>query len=60
MKTSGRIFKQALEYMTQCVLLPGVELNLDDVVTFYKNNLDFVGVKIKALSMKRSSVPQEY
>jgi hypothetical protein len=60
MKRSGKFFKQAVEYMTQCVLLPGVELHLEDVVYFYKRNLDMIGVKVKSMAGRRSSVPQEW
>ncbi len=47
MKTKSKLLKDTLEYMTQCVLLPGVELNLDEVVIFYKRNIGRLGLKLK-------------
>ena len=39
MKASGKFLKNALECMTQCVLLPGVELHFEDVIFFYSRNI---------------------
>jgi hypothetical protein len=39
MKASGKFLKDALTCMTQCVLLPGVELHFEDVIIFYTRNL---------------------
>lgn len=52
MKKPGKIIKGTLEYITQCVLLPGVELNIDDVMSFYKKNLGVMGAKFKYLAIK--------
>ncbi|WP_207491971.1 hypothetical protein [Aridibaculum aurantiacum] len=52
MKASGKLLKNALEYMTQCVLLPGVELNIEEVVTFYKRNLGQIGKRFKTFSAR--------
>lgn len=42
MKASGRFLKNALECMTQCVLLPGVELHFEDVILFYSKNIGVI------------------
>lgn len=42
MKASGKFLKNALEYVTQCVLLPGVELHFEDVLFFYSNNIGLI------------------
>lgn len=42
MKASGKFLKNAIECMTQCVLLPGVELHFDDVVCFYVKNIEVI------------------
>lgn len=48
MKASGKFLRTALEYMTQCVLLPGVELHFDEVILFYTRNLEtIIGKRIK-------------
>ncbi|MDB5193524.1 MAG: hypothetical protein JWQ96_3087 [Segetibacter sp.] len=38
MKARKKLIKEALQYMTQCILLPGVEMDLDNVFNFYKEN----------------------
>ena len=38
MKARKKLFKNALQYVTQCILMPGVELDFDDVYNFYKGN----------------------
>lgn len=49
MKAPGRFLKNALECMTQCVLLPGVELHFEDVLFYYKKNIDFIiGKRVKS------------
>ena len=40
MKNPRRFIQGTLEYMTQCVLFPGIELHFEDVILFYKKNLD--------------------
>lgn len=40
MKSPGKFFKSALECVTQCVLLPGVELRFDEVFRFYAKNFE--------------------
>ena len=52
MKASGKIIKEAIEYVTQCMLLPGVELNIDDVMSFYKSNLGKIGTGFKYFAIK--------
>ncbi|MCW3110116.1 MAG: hypothetical protein JWQ09_4622 [Segetibacter sp.] len=42
MKASGRFLKNALEYMTQCVLLPGIELHFEEVLRFYAKNIETI------------------
>jgi len=54
MKTRGKIFRQALELVTQCMLMPGVELNIEEVVCFYKNNLERFGTTVKRLTTRRT------
>lgn len=44
MKTSGKFFKNAIECISKCVLLPGVELDFEEVFIFYKKNIGaFIG-----------------
>ena len=47
-----KIVRETLERLTQCVLLPGVELNFDDVVFYVKKNMQgsFVN-KVKKLKL---------
>lgn len=47
MKASGKFLKNALEYVTQCVLLPGVDLDFEHVLFFYRNNLGCIIKKRK-------------
>lgn len=48
MKASGKFLKNALECMTQCVLLPGVELRFEEVLFFYAKNIEtIIGKRIK-------------
>ena len=47
MKASGRFLKNALECMTQCVLLPGVELHFEEVLRFYAKNIETIISKHK-------------
>ncbi len=47
MKIPGRFLKNALECMTQCVLLPGIELHFEDVIIFYTKNLESILTKRK-------------
>ena len=49
MKASGRFLKNALEYMTQVVLLPGVELHFDEVLLFYAKNIETIIGKNKKI-----------
>lgn len=49
MKASGKFLKSALECMTQCVLLPGVELHFDDVLIFYASNIEAIIGKHKRI-----------
>jgi len=42
MRLPEKFLKNALECMTQCVLLPGVELHLEDVITYYSKNLQLI------------------
>lgn len=42
MKASGRFLKNALEYVAQCVLLPGIELHFDEVFRFYAKNIETI------------------
>jgi hypothetical protein len=42
MKAPGRFLKNALECMTQCVLLPGVELHFEEVILYYSKNLKVI------------------
>ncbi|MCW3112545.1 MAG: hypothetical protein JWR18_941 [Segetibacter sp.] len=42
MKASGKFLKTALECMTQCVLLPGVELHFEEVLRFYATNIETI------------------
>lgn len=44
MRSSGKFLKNALECMTQIVLLPGVELHFEDLINYYSKNF---GVIIK-------------
>lgn len=39
MKNQGKFIRTALEYITQCVLFPGVALPFENVIIFYKENL---------------------
>lgn len=55
MKSSGKIIKEALEYMTQYMLLPGVELNIDNVMLFYKSNLGKIGTGFKIPGIKSAA-----
>lgn len=34
-----KIVRATLETLTQCVLLPGVELHFDDVMFYFKNEM---------------------
>jgi hypothetical protein len=34
-----KIVRATLETLTQCVLLPGVELHFDDVMSYFKNEM---------------------
>ncbi|MCW3078802.1 MAG: hypothetical protein JWR87_232 [Segetibacter sp.] len=45
MKASGKFLKNALECMTQFVLLPGVQFHFDDVVRFYSKNIETIIAK---------------
>jgi hypothetical protein len=45
MKTSGKVLRCALEYMTQCILLPGVELHFDELLLFYAKNIQTIIVR---------------
>lgn len=40
MKTSGKLLKNTLEYLTQCFLLPGVKLDIEQVFMFYSKNFE--------------------
>jgi len=40
MKAPARFLKNTLECVTQCILLPGVELHFEDVIRFYAKNLE--------------------
>ena len=49
MRASGKFLKEALECMTHCVLLPGVELHFEDVIIFYTKNFESFLEKRKKL-----------
>jgi hypothetical protein len=40
MKAPGKFLKNALECMTQCVLLPGIELRFEEIFMFYTKNVE--------------------
>ncbi len=54
MKRPVKIIKEALTCVTQCVLLPGVELNIDDVVVFYKKNFGILSFRVKHITSRSS------
>jgi hypothetical protein len=39
MRASKRFLRNAIECMTQCALLPGIELHFEEVLLFYKENI---------------------
>ena len=47
MRASRKFLQNAIECMTQCVLLPGVELHFEEVVRFYVKNLETIISKNK-------------
>lgn len=55
MKASGKLLKSALECVTQCVLLPGVELHFEEVLLFYATNIETIIGK-----HKRVKTPSRY
>lgn len=54
MKTSGRFIKSALEYVTQCFLLPGVALDIEQVFLFYAQNVESMLSKKKRIQNDRN------
>jgi hypothetical protein len=46
-----KLFRSTIETLTQCVLLPGVELKFDDVVFYFKEGVGGV-LKKKAKKLK--------
>ena len=47
-----KIVRETLERLTQCMLLPGVELNFDDVVFYVRTNVHgTLGKKVKKLRL---------
>ncbi len=49
MRASGKFLRNALECMTQCVLLPGVELHFDEVLRYYAKNFETIISKRKRI-----------
>jgi hypothetical protein len=54
MRAPQRFMKHALEYMTQYVLLPGVEMHFDEVMVYYKTNFNKLSVRFKNLASKNA------
>lgn len=46
-----KFLKEAIEYVTTCILLPGVQLNVEEVFTFYSKS--FVGFFIDGFKRLR-------
>ena len=47
MSFHGRFLKNALECVTQCILLPGVELNFEHVMLYYRKNIRLMMIQRK-------------